>query len=359
MITETEKLREKLLKETVSLLIKTGIKRKEAKERVANIENKSIGGLRGNIKGLEDYLIKNKMEGKEMAKGSGRGKGKVEVKVEPSQREKLQINLDLLRKLSGKQLEKVAEEGEFEGEGFESFGMDPKLCTGDKFKMVAYKLQDAMGLNTERSEKAQEELHSEKNIKQSKERAEKENAMKEDKKEKKEKAALTAGPKKDPVAIDAYGFRENSKASPMLAALIAGITMGDLKAIGDKAAGTFLSGIQKPKHPGLNAVILRAKNSAGDTVLQIKSFTDKNGKDHIIKLSNILKAAQADEKAGLKAKEQDAKAKEKDIADKAKAKEKAQKEEQKAKDAKAKARTKAKEAKEKEDAKKKASKPKK
>lgn len=355
----TPQLKKKLLKEISSYLIEKGVNNKDLKERTKVLKTKCLADLEYSFNNLQIYYQDKKAKVKYDDKGWAientynpagypindkdnkpkiiTGEEIMAIKPVKSSGEgtsnlaKMQGMLEDVKKLKPKQLVEIALEGELDGVDFGSFVIDPALCTGDKFRMVAYKIQTAMGLGSEKADKAIKHLFSEKNQTASKEKAVKDKAVK-------DKAAKAAAPKKVKAGVDQYGFRVNTHAHPMLAALVAGVTMKKFKEIGQKAASSFLSGIQKPDYPCLDAKVQRVFNSKlGDEVLQLTSFYTKENGAHgkLIKpkLSQLMKdsLAQAkvdaklladNEKAAAKEKADEKKAKDKEKADAAKLKEK-------------------------------------
>lgn len=334
---KTQQLKSQLIEEATAHLKESGLSKEEIQERKERLKDESIGGLRFALKNLEDYferfnirkggvtttansnpktinpIIKDKKE-RVMSKN---------IKKEESATEKNQKAIAELKKLDSKELVEIGKEGLFMGISFKAVKIDPKLCKGDIFRMVAYPIQDALGLGSDKSAKEEAKLADPKNQKKSKEKAVKERA---------EKKAKAPASKKPPVEKDPYGFRKESKGSNMFALLIAGVGDKDLKTTGGAAVQGFIAGIKKDPSiwpAGRKAVITRAGEFQ-----QITSFIDKKGTEGKTKpLNKDLKAAQKEIAATQKAadKEKAAKEKAKEKAAKAKLKEKENKEKAKEK----------------------------
>lgn len=323
-----------LLQEILTYLESKGVKGKGLKKRITQLKKESLLDLRSSFSKLKEFygekkdktqydkdgfaIQNNKTKEKVMNSHSGTKKEGTGKEEPTSKLIAMQEKIDVLRKLTPEKLIAIGAEGEFEGVKFKAVAIDPKLCKGDIFRMVTYPIQDAMGLGSEKADKAKKELNSPKYQEESKSIAASE----------KKESSKKSGPKKpgkESTTVDGHGFRVGTKGSDMFEALLAGVSDANLKKVGGAAVGGFVSGIKKdPKvwPAGRMAVIARA----GD-MQQITGYVQKDGTPGKCKAANKdLKAKEKAVAAATKEAEKktaaDKKAKEKAKADKVKAAEK-------------------------------------
>ena len=177
-MTTTARHKTQLLFHIAHLLEEAGVKPADIKVRIEELRKESTAALNDNIGILEAHMI-NSSTGKEilstadyrLAKKLDRikiqsktklnkgvkkmGNLTIKKKESTSKMEKMQSTLEELKKLNGKELVEVGAEGVFMGTKFEVVEVNPKLCTGDKLRMVAYSIQNAMGLGNAKTKEAQ------------------------------------------------------------------------------------------------------------------------------------------------------------------------------------------------------------
>ena len=139
-------IKAELLKEIESYLESKGVKGEDLKQRIKELKEKSPPDLRYNLLKLKDYYeIKKPKLDWHKNKQTDQGEKEMGDRVE------LQKKIDALKKLNKAQLVNIAKEGRYMGVKFDPFTIAPGTDAIANVKSIAYELQDAMGLGSDKA----------------------------------------------------------------------------------------------------------------------------------------------------------------------------------------------------------------
>jgi hypothetical protein len=144
-------LKAELLKEIKDYLESKGVKGEDLKQRIKELKEKCPPDLRYNLLKLKDYYETKKPK-IDWHKNKKINQGDTEM----GDRVELQKKIDALKKLNKAQLVNIAKEGRYMGVKFDPFTIAPGTDTNANVKSIAYELQDAMGLGSDKAKTNQE-----------------------------------------------------------------------------------------------------------------------------------------------------------------------------------------------------------
>lgn len=149
-------LKADLLKEIEDYLGSKGVKGEDLKQRIKKLKEKCPPDLRYNLLVLKEYYGEKKDPIQYDNDGKAIIKQNNQEEIEMGDRVELQKKIDALKKLNKAQLTNIAKEGRYMGVKFDPFTIGPGTDIKSNVKSIAYELQDAMGLGSDKAKANQE-----------------------------------------------------------------------------------------------------------------------------------------------------------------------------------------------------------